>query len=143
MLDRAQFLGITKHADDGACPLQWTSLTVGSQVASKPMTYQRLAPQILPLARCKGNRNRRFSKGLSRHILSRQGLPAVFHGALTKSPTAIVPIASTLYPELRIGCAQKISISSFYGLTMKKTDENRIVGRVYLELGGCSAIESD
>lgn len=112
MLNRAQFLGITKHADESARPLQWTSLTVGSQVASKPMTYQRLAPQILPLARCKGNRNRRFSKGLSRHILSRK-LLSVFHDALTKSPTAIVPIASTLYPELRIGCAQKISNGSF------------------------------
>lgn len=41
--------------------------------------------------RYKGHRIRRFSKGLSRHILVRQSLSAVFHGALTKSRPAIVP----------------------------------------------------
>ena len=40
--------------------------------------------------RYKGHRIRRFSQGLSRHMLAPWGAP-LFHGALTKSPPAIVP----------------------------------------------------
>ena len=40
--------------------------------------------------RYKGHRIRRFSQGLSRHKLAPTGR-SLFHGALTKSPPAIVP----------------------------------------------------